>query len=309
MGGRYGCDFGASAWFPGGGLAARAEARAILEATLDRLVADGITVVRLFLLCDGRSGIRFDEVGAPIGFDETFFRDTDAALDAAAARGIGLIPVLFDFHLCDVPEVLNGVLLGGHSDLVIDPRRRDALLTDIVGPLVSRYSGHPAVLAWDLINEPEWCIWGIGTLSRARGVPAEDLRTWLGELTACVHSCAPQPVTVGSAGTAYLDFVRDLGLDFYQVHWYAAVRLGGARRSRRTPRAGSAGDSRRVSGPDLRHHPSRDPLGGPQRRLLRRVDLVRALARQGVRLRAALALIGAVPGMSSGERVTRRAGF
>ena len=217
---RYGCDFGASAWFPEGGLAARAEARATFEASLDRLVADGITIVRVFLLCDGRSGMQFDDNGVPTSLDDTFFRDTDAAFDAAAARGVGLIPVLFDFHLCDVPEVLNGVLLGGHSDLVTDPHRRDALLTNIVGPLVSRYSGHPAVLAWDLINEPEWCIWGIGTLSKARGVPAEDLRTWLGEMTACVHSCAPQPVTVGSAGTAYLDFVRGLDLDFYQVHWY-----------------------------------------------------------------------------------------
>lgn len=216
----YGCDFGASAWFPKGGLGARAEARATFEAALDRLVADGLTTVRLFLLCDGRSGVRFDADGTPIDLDEACVRDADAAFDAAAARGVGLIPVLFDFHLCDVPDVLHGVQLGGHADVVTDPKRREALLARVVGPLVSRYREHPAVVAWDLINEPEWCVQGIGTLFGARGVPAEALHECLGELTACVHAFAPQPVTVGSAGTAYLDLVRGLGLDFYQVHWY-----------------------------------------------------------------------------------------
>lgn len=216
----YGCDFGASAWFPEGGLGARAEARAIFEASLDRLVADGLTTVRLFLLCDGRSGVRFDADGTPTDLDEVFFRDADAAFDAAAARGVGLIPVLFDFHLCDVPDALNGVQLGGHADLVTDPTRREALLTRVVGPLVSRYREHPGVVAWDLMNEPEWCAQGISALFGTRGVPAEALHACLSELTACLHAFAPQPVTVGSAGTAYLDLVRGLDLDFYQVHWY-----------------------------------------------------------------------------------------
>ena len=216
----YGCDFGASAWFPQGGLAARTDVRATFEFSLDRLAADGITIVRLFVLCDGRSGIRFDAKGVPTGLDDAFFRDADAVFDAAVWRGIGLVPVLFDFHLCSAPEIASSVVLGGRSSLITDPDRRDALFTRIVVPLVNRYREHPAVLAWDLFNEPEWCIRGIGTPFGTRGIPPEELHAWLRALVACVHSYAPQPVTVGSAGAAYLDFVRGLDLDVYQIHWY-----------------------------------------------------------------------------------------
>ena len=157
----YGCDFGASAWFPAGGLVARPEAGAIFKATMDRLARDGVTLVRHFLLCDCRSGARFDAAGAPIGLDDRFFRDADAALDAAAGRGISLIPVLFDFHVCDPPEIVNGVQLGGHADLVTDPSWRAASLTRIVRPIVERYGRHPAIAAWDLFNEPDWCVSGL----------------------------------------------------------------------------------------------------------------------------------------------------
>jgi hypothetical protein len=216
----YGCDFGASAWFPDGGLGARPDALARFDAVMDRLAADRVSIVRLFLLCDLRSGIRFDAEGNPLGPDDAFFRDADAVFDTAAVRGMRLLPVLFDFHLCDAAQVVNGVQVGGRGALLADPVKRERLLSTVVQPVAERYGEHPGIAAWDLFNEPEWCTrlfppaWGTGVMTFAR------MRECLGQMADCLHACARQPVTVGSASAEYLDLVRGLGLDFYQVHWY-----------------------------------------------------------------------------------------
>jgi len=213
----YGCDFGASAWFPHGGLAARPDALETYEGALDRFARDQQSIVRLFLLCDCRSGVCFDEDGLPAGLDESFLRDADAALDRAADRGLVIMPVLVDFHLCAAPCDVSGVRLGGHSRVLTDASARDAFLSLVVRPIVERYADHPAVAAWDLFNEPEWCM---------REVSFEDVRETLDALAGVVRSCAPQPMTVGSASAGGLDLVRGVGLDFYQVHWY--TRFGWA---------------------------------------------------------------------------------
>jgi hypothetical protein len=216
----YGCDFGSSAWLPDGGLGARPGALADFEGRLARLAPAGSTLVRLFLWCDLRSGIRFDAAGIPLGVDDAFFRDADAALDAAATRGVRLMPVLFDFLLCARPRLVNGVQLGGRGAVIFDPHARDRLLSLVVRPALERYADHPAVMAWDLFNEPEWCARRRASTWYSRRIGAARIRGFLRELTACARASARQPVTVGSAGTSRLDLVRGIGLDFYQVHWY-----------------------------------------------------------------------------------------
>ncbi len=78
---------------------------------------------------------------------------------------------------------------------------------------------HEAIAAWDVFNEPEWCLRLLPSLSRTFD-PFESLQEFLRAAVDAVRAEAQQPVTVGSAGTWQLDLVRPLGLDFYQIHWY-----------------------------------------------------------------------------------------
>jgi len=216
----YGCDYGSNAWYPRGGLAARVDARDRLEHALDRLARDGLTVVRLFMLCDGRSGVRMDPGGAPVGLDDTFFRDADVAFGAARARGLRLLPVLFDFHLCRATEISADVQLGGRAAWLSDPHAREGLIEQVVRPLAERYGRDPAVAAWDLFNEPEWCTRPFALPWVTGAVPFETMRESLRLMTDCVRANTRQPITIGSAHTQHLELVRGLGLDLYQVHWY-----------------------------------------------------------------------------------------
>src|SRR5690242_1285104 len=75
----YGGDFGANAWRPAGGLATGGIPPP-LESTLYTVGQSGARILRWFLFCDGRSGIRFDVRGLPRALDAQVFADVDAAL-------------------------------------------------------------------------------------------------------------------------------------------------------------------------------------------------------------------------------------
>jgi hypothetical protein len=204
----YGIDFGANAWRPNGGIA-QPEERAQVEAAFARLAASGVRYVRWFLLCDGRAGIHF-RAGRPLGLDDYVFADVDAAIEIAGRHGIRIMFVLFDFLWCDPASVTRGVQMGGRAAILSDVDGREALLNLVLRPLVERYGDEPQILAWDIINEPEW----IDT------VDAADVRAFLGDCVALVHSSTQHPATIGSAGVRWRDRYAGLGLDFYQVHWY-----------------------------------------------------------------------------------------
>ena len=185
----YGTDVGASAWFPGGGLSAQAPARDLLERTFAALAGDGVVIVRTFLLCDARSGVRFDGSGVPTGLDDAVFPDIDALLAAAGRHGIRLIPVLLDFHLCLSPRIAGDVQLGGRSHLLVDPEARRALVDLVLRPIVERYGDDEAIAAWDVMNEPEWCLGG-GPVPRRRRVAFGALQDFLGQAVRCVRESA-----------------------------------------------------------------------------------------------------------------------
>jgi len=208
----YGIDFGGNAWRPDGGIGQPSE-RLETDAAFRQLAASGVQCVRWFLFCDGRAGICFTERGRPQGLDDFLIRDVETALDVAGRHGIQIIFVLLDFHWCANVRAMRGVQMGGRAHLLADRSHRAALLDLVFRPLLERCGQERAILAWDIINEPEWI----------RTLTSDQLYDFLGEAVSLVHANAMQPVTIGSAGTRWRTFYQGLGLDFYQVHWYDAL--------------------------------------------------------------------------------------
>jgi hypothetical protein len=212
----YGGDFGANAWRPAGGVQTRLED---LSRAFDRLAMAGIRRIRWFMLCDGRAGIQFAPDGAPLGLDDRFFTDTDAALAAASSRDMEIMFVLFDFLWCAPARSVAGVQLGGRDDVLRDGAKRAALLDRVLRAIFERYGDHPQIFAWDIINEPEWVTCGLGA-RRRQCVSLATMKEFVRDAAALVHRHTGQAVTVGSASALWLEAWRDLGLDFYQAHWY-----------------------------------------------------------------------------------------
>ena len=147
---RYGGDFGANAWAPAG-LSQHSEPDRIAS-LFETLRAHGITTIRWFFLCDGRAGIRFGADGFPDGLDEAVFRDVDTALSWAERAGLGVLPVLLDFHWCMPARIVNGVQLGGRRLVLSRPSGRQRLIETVIAPLFERYGRDSRVHGWDLIN-------------------------------------------------------------------------------------------------------------------------------------------------------------
>src|SRR5512137_1720371 len=146
----YGQDFGANAWQPGGGLA-RAERRERLRRALGELARSGATLVRWWLLGDGRAGLREDADGRA-ALDERLFPDVDAGLEALGEAGLRVLFVLTDFLWFDAPRLVNGARLGGRRALVRDPSARAFTLEGVFAPIAERYGREPLVAGWDLVN-------------------------------------------------------------------------------------------------------------------------------------------------------------
>lgn len=218
----YGCDFGSSAWYPDGGVS-RPEQAARLDDVLERLGQSGITALRWFALCDLRSGVRFTADGTPRELDPFVNADFEVALDALGKRGLKVILSLFDFHLCGRRRVNRGVQMGGRRTLLTDATRRTALLDNVVRPLLERFGDANPVLAWEVMNEPEWVTSGYGRAILGVRVSRQDMRAFLRAVIDVIHESSARPATVGCASRRWLSLVEDLDLDLHQVHWYDKV--------------------------------------------------------------------------------------
>jgi len=229
----YGQDFGTSGWCYRGLASAKKELYREFSEIESVLGTGGKKVIRVFVFADGRSSPEFDSAGNVMGFDDFFFRDFDTLVHTAEQSRVQVMPVLLDFHWCRQGSVLEGVQLGGHSEVVAEPARRESFLKNALAPLLGRYGRCPEIFAWDLINEPEWVV---RRFERPNGssVDLESMRAFVRECTEMIHQEAGQPVTVGSARPQWLRYWRNLGLDLYQCHWYlgrlrlrlAALRAG-----------------------------------------------------------------------------------
>jgi len=180
----------------------------------------GFQVVRWFLLCDGRAGIRFTAAGTPIGPDPRLFADIDAALEIAAACQLKIIFVLFDFLWFGKAVMTNRVQVQGRGSAIGSRTKQNALRRRVLKPLLTRYGVSPVILAWDIINEPEWATKGYAEKISDRILSFTAMRRFIKKTARLVHRQTRQLVTVGLGNAAGLPLAMNTGLDFYQVHWY-----------------------------------------------------------------------------------------
>ena len=223
----YGSDFGSNAWSVGGAV----DHSEAISADFAALAGAGVSVVRWFVLTDGRSGIVFDADGSPESLDPQVLDDFDAAVSLAEQHGLVLVPSLIDFWWLAPPEVIDGVQMGGHAGVIARPDSRAALIDGIFRPLLARHGQSPAVGAWEVINEPEWGIEVVGGGWLGDSVSLEAMVAFVDESAAAIHQETAHPATLGSASidaTRLLWTQRDL--DLIQVHSYdgAAQRTDAA---------------------------------------------------------------------------------
>jgi len=204
----YGWDVGRNPW--GGRHGGFSSNREKLREDFLLLRENGVRLVRIFVFCDLRSGIVFDESGVPSGFDGFVEKDFSVLLDAAAESGLSLIPVLFDYTIADGVEAEENVRVGEFQTVFTDPVKKKMLLKIFRG-FFRKFAGHPSVFAWDIINEPE----------HITAVPEKDMHEFLADFIRLIRGSVPGTrVTVGLLNRADMNRWEKCGLDIYQFHYF-----------------------------------------------------------------------------------------
>ncbi|MEO5951913.1 MAG: glycoside hydrolase family 2 TIM barrel-domain containing protein [Chloroflexia bacterium] len=216
----YGNDFGGNTW---GSYGVHDPATyAAVDADFAKLSSLGVRTVRWFVFADGRAGIVFDAAGMPTGLDEFVMQDFDAALEIAQRYNIGINFVLLDFRFVYDAQTDNGVQLGGHAAVLATPEGQQALVRNVFEPLFSRYTNHPAILSWEVMNEPEWTLRDAGTVHKEVRQPLTlaEFRAFVKLTVEAIHTIAKSYATVGCADMKWAQNWMGLNLDYYQIHFY-----------------------------------------------------------------------------------------
>lgn len=203
----------------------------VFEGVFANLAAAGGNSARWFMHCDGVETPDYDPQGKVTGLPEKAFLNLDMMLRQSARHGIMIMPVLFSFDIAKT----------GHGKLVTDTSYTDSYIRTVLDPMVRRYRGNPGLLAWEIINEPEWLTPGEGNSEIKEKATVLQVQRFVGRMASAIHRADPQALaTVGSAclkwnsissiatGNYYTDASlrsatgddASAHLDFYQIHYY-----------------------------------------------------------------------------------------
>jgi hypothetical protein len=195
---------------------------------LEQMSSNGVSVVRWWVWPNFTgNGVSFDGSGSPTGLTSTTEADLEAALAEAEAHDLYLMLTLFSFDnfKSNLPDNRSLATIG------VNANQRAALVNNVVRPFARAASMSPnakRVIAWDVINEPEWAVTGASLYgdepfdpdSTCRPITHAQMETLLGDVIAGLRAESSALVTIGAAAMKWRNAWTRLDQDFYQFHIY-----------------------------------------------------------------------------------------
>jgi hypothetical protein len=145
----------------------------------------------------------------------SFYQNFDSLIVLAKKNNIYLIPQLIDTTL-----TLKTNPASSPMTILTDQTVRQSYLDSVVKPLLERYGNEPQIIAWSIINEPEWSTQGTHPDSNYNQVTLSQMQDFIRQNANYIHSYSTQKATMESGGTPWVQNWKNLGLDLYFVHWY-----------------------------------------------------------------------------------------
>lgn len=253
----FGTDFGGYAtWSQKGVSQDRDRYKTDMQAMKD----NGVDVIRwwMFPNLDNTDAFTWDSNNYPTGLGGTLLADIEAALEIAKEVGVHLQLTIFSFdtlsNICYHSSVgKKEACYRTLSTYMADTSKRAAMMEKIIKPIAKAVEASPnrdRMHSWDVVNEPEWSIgtrvetkdangnvtatnqqesdgYGDEKFEAARSditpAPFKQYEAFVREVVTTLHAHSTAPVTVGGAAIKWAKAWSNVGLDFYNFHWYGWV--------------------------------------------------------------------------------------
>ncbi len=213
-------------------------AKEYFATVFDSISNNGGNAIRWWLHTNGMVSPVFDDNGNVFGIKEENLDAMKQVLDMAFDRGITISMCLWSFDMLQ-DQGQNKVFTRG---LLEDAAKTQTYIDNALVPLINRLGDHPAVMTWEIFNEPEGMVsnTGVGGGWSDETTEIFYIQRFINLTAGAIHRTMPGLlVSNGSwsfrANTAIennINFYTDAKLiaaggdvegtlDFYQVHYYA----------------------------------------------------------------------------------------
>ncbi len=205
------------------------------ENYLDQIKSAGGNAVRWWLHTDAQKCPKFNEnTGAVTGLGSKTISNIQKVLDAAYDRGIVVSLTLFSFDLLnDEGGNKTTAQVARNEKFLTVSANLDTYIENALRPMLEAVGNHPAIMCWEVFNEPEGMSSDAGGWS-SRKIAMSHILRFTAKIAAEVHRSTNKMASTGihefgKMQTYYSDAKLktasgtndpDAYLDFYMAHYY-----------------------------------------------------------------------------------------